>query len=460
MTLLPAASKRSPLRGASVGPFPLITLVFVIAIGLAAFLAATYLETFGDGGGEPRTTGANSFSRSAIGHRAFVQALRNLDIPVQVSRFRSLDKAGTGSLLLVIEPDFDPATDGLLKSLHRAPHALLVLPKWDGATDRKKPIWIDRMKLLPESTPSSVLRAVAGDATLMRDAGTATIEAPRFGGRIALTDPQYILGGSDMRIEPILSSSGKILLGAMNVGHSQLWILSDPDLLSNSGIDEANNGVVAVSIIDALLPKGGSVIVDETLHGYEQRPNLMRTLLHPPFVTILIAAIVAMLVLVWAGATRFGAPQPETDGLAAGKLTLVKSAAKLLRFGTSAGNLLLSYRRMVLADAMGELHAPNGLDEAAQAAWLDRAAEHRGLDVRLRPLLDRMSALAESGRIDATRALRFAHELYRWKQEILHGTVILPRGRRSAGNGVGPSGVGPSAVGPGGVHADGTQGGR
>jgi hypothetical protein len=182
-----------------------------------------------------------------------------------------------------------------------------------------------------------------------------------------------------------------------------------------------------------MLPKGGTVIIDETAHGFEQRPNLMRTLLHPPFVTVMIALIAAMLVLVWAGITRFGAPLPEAEGLAAGKLTLVLSAAKLLRFGTGAGSLLMSYRRLVLADVMNELHGPNGLAEHAQAAWLDRAAAHRGLALQLRPLLDDISARAEAGRIDATRALRFALDLYRWKQEILHGTVIAPRGGKPAG---------------------------
>src|SRR5688572_4467242 len=89
MTVIPAtAPKRPRLRGASVGPFPLITLVLVIVIGLAAFVTATYLEMFGDGGGEPRTNGPSSYSRSAIGHRAFAATLRNLDLPVQLSRFR------------------------------------------------------------------------------------------------------------------------------------------------------------------------------------------------------------------------------------------------------------------------------------------------------------------------------------------------------------------------------------
>jgi hypothetical protein len=416
-------------RSSSAGPFPLITLILLIVIGLGAFTAATYLEVFDDGGGEPRSTGADSYSRSAIGHRAFAAALRKLGIPVQVSRFMSLDKAGPGSLLLSLEPDFDKRPEALVNSIHRAPHALLVLPKWSGIPDRAKPIWVKRMDLLPDQEVTKVLQAVAKDATLMRDEGAVAIEAARFGGKIALDAPQYILSGSDMPIAPIISGSGKILLGEMKIGDKDLWILSDPDLLSNAGIDEADNGVVAIGIVDALLPKGGTVIIDETAHGFEQRPNLMRTLLEPPFLPILIAAIATALVLAWAGFARFGAPVPETEGLAAGKLTLVRNAAKLLQVGTGAGSLLASYHRLVLADAMSELHGPQGLDEAAQAAWLDRAAAHRGLAIRLRPILARLSS-AESGRIDATRGLRLAHELYRWRQEIVHGTVVVPHGRR------------------------------
>jgi len=435
MSVIPTARKRATWRGASAGPFSLITLVAVIAIGLTAFLAATYLETFGDGGGEPRSTEANSFSRSAVGHRAFVAALRKLDIPVQVSRFRSLDKAGRGSLLLVIEPDRGEMSDAMLPKLKTVPHALLVLPKWVGWTDRDKPIWVERMELLPDSVPEQILQQVVADAAVKRSTAVVT-GSTQLGGKFKIDHPQTVISND---LTPLVETGDGILLGSIG----NLWILSDPDLLSNSGIDDADNGVIAISIIDSLLPKGGTVIIDETLHGFEQRPNLLRTLLHPPFVTVLIALIAAMIVLVWAGAVRFGAPQPETEGLAAGKFTLVKSAAKLLRFGTGAGNLLAGYRRLVLADAMSELRGPNGLDEPAQAVWLDRAAEHRGLALRLRPLLDEMSEREAAGRIDATRALRFAHELYRWKQEILHGTVIAPRGRRRAApsSGVTPDGA-------------------
>ena len=440
MTMIPAVSaKRPPLRGASAGPFPLITLILVIVIGVGAFFAATYLEMFGDGGGTPRTTGANSYSRSAIGHRALVNTLRNLGIPVEISRFRTVEKAGKGNLLLEIEPEPGTAAHKILPYLRSLPHVLLVLPKWDGSTDPAKPIWIDQMDLRPTKDPKRVLDDVLSGSEIVRKDSPLAQEATRFGGTIKLPKPQTFTADN---VRALILNRDGVLLGSIKQGDNELWILSDPDLLSNAGIDEADNGVAIISIINALLPKGGTVIIDETLHGFEQRPNLMRTLLRPPFVPILIATIVLLLVLAWAGVIRFGSPQPETVGLAAGKLTLVKSAAQLLRLGTGANTLLLSYRRLALADVMSELHGPNGLDEHAQTAWLDRAAEHRGLAIRLQPMLDDMSALAESNRIDATRALRFALDLYRWKQEILHGTVIATSGRgrsrRHGTDGAGP----------------------
>jgi hypothetical protein len=150
----------------------------------------------------------------------------------------------------------------------------------------------------------------------------------------------------------------------------------------------------------------------------------MRILLHPPFVIVLIGGAVALVLLIWAGAVRFGVAESETAQLAAGKFTLVRNAAQLLRLGTSAATLLQNYRRLSVASVYAELHGRAGLDESAQAAWLDRAAVRRGLEPRLEKLLNRIAALAEADRLDAGKALGFALELHRWKQEILNGTVV------------------------------------
>jgi hypothetical protein len=421
------AANIKSLRAASAGPFQLLTLIVLIVVGLGAFLAGTYLQVFDDGSGEPWTVESNSFSRSAIGHRAFIATLRKLGMPVEVSRFRTLDRVGDNDLLLLLEPDAK-AGDEILSQLDRVPHVLLVLPKWEGVPDLNRLTWIGQMGLLPESDVEQVLHAVLPGADLGRQKNKLEYDATRYHGRLAIEQPQYIDAANDVRIGSLLLARDGTLLAERTDNGNHLWILSDPDILSNAGLDEADNGIVAVSIVRSLLPQGGKVVIDETSHGFEQRPNLLRVLLHPPFVSVGIAAIVALLVLAWAGLTRFGAPRPETVGLAAGKLTLVRNAAQLLRLGTTAANLAQSYRRLVLADAIAELHGPAGLDEFAQAAWLDRAAAHRGLSIRIKPLLDEMSQLADGNRLDAARALRFSLDLHRWKQEILNGTVT-PRRR-------------------------------
>jgi hypothetical protein len=418
------------LRATSAGPFQLLTLIVLVVVGLGAFLAGTYLQVFDDGSGDPWTTDANSFSHSAIGHRAFVATLRKLGIPVEVSRFRTLDRVGENNLLLLLEPDAK-AGETILPELRDVAHALLVLPKWQGRIDPNKPTWIDRMDLLSRRDVEAVLdAALAGRVKpeLERANGKLEREVARYNGKIAIDSPQTIdLIDESSADSLVIEKDGTLLAERSEDGH-HLWVLSDPDLLSNAGLDDADNGVVAVSMIQSMLPSGGTVIIDETSHGFEQRPNLLRELLHPPFVAVGLAGLVLLAVLAWAGIARFGAPQPETVGLTAGKLTLVRNAAQLLRLGTTASSLMLSYRRMVLADAIAELHGPPGLDEFAQAAWLDRAAARRGLAIRVKPLLDAVSSLSEADRLDAARALRISLDLHRWKQEIVNGTVA-PRDR-------------------------------
>jgi len=414
------------LRATSAGPFQLLTLLVLIVVGVGAFLAGTYLQVFDDGSGEPWTADANSFSHSAIGHRAFVETLRKLGVPVEISRFQTLDRVGDNNLLLVLEPD-EKAGEPILAALRNVHHALLVLPKWEGLMDFNKPNWIAERDLLKPADVDGVLRAVLPRAGTERQSGTLKTDATRYHGKLVIDNPQYV----DIPIEDnsgsLLVTRDGSLLSELDKGGNHLWILSDPDILSNAGLDDADNGVVAVAMIESMLPRGGTVIIDETSHGFEQRPNLLRVLLHPPFIAVGIGGIAALTVLAWAGIARFGAPRAEAVGLAAGKLTLVRNAAQLLRLGTTASNLVLSYRRLVLADAIAELHGPPGLDEFSQAAWLDRAAAHRGLTTRIKPLLDEMSSLAEADRLDAARALRFSLDLHRWKQEILHGTVTTHR---------------------------------
>ena len=398
------------------------TLLAIIAVGTAAFVGMIYLEMFGIDDPDFEI-GPSTYSSSALGHKALMETLRRIDVPVVVSRFRSGEKTGDGSLLVLAEPDGSDISEELIGGFGDVPHGLLVLPKWDGTRDRSKPRWVDTMDKVPLDDVEQVLKHAQTDGMVKRLKGTFTVEVPDFGGTVELTDPQVMIGAA---VKPIVSLQGGVLIGEADLGSGQQWILSDPDLISNHGIDQADNAVVAVSMIEALRPGGGAVIFDETIHGLELRPNLMRTAFELPFGIVTLSAAVAVALAIWAGLMRFGRPEPGQRALQPGKVTLIRTTADLLRQGSRKGTVelvLTRYLKAQIADLVVRLNGPRGLDENRQIAWLDDLAVARRLGSQLQPLVAAIETTAKSHSTDPGRALRLAADLHAWKQEFLYGVA-------------------------------------
>jgi hypothetical protein len=397
------------------------TLLAIIAIGTAAFVGMIYLSMFG--GGDPEfEIGPSTYSSSALGHKALTETLRRIDVPVVVSRFRTAEKAGEGSLLVLAEPDDSDMSKELVGGLRDAPHGLLVLPKWDGRRDVAKPRWVGSMGMVEEETVEAVLEAAQIDALVKRVDGTFTLDVPTLGGQIELTNPQVIIDSQGLT--PVVSFKGGILIGETADGSGRQWVLSDPDIIANHGIDQGDNAVVAVSIIEGLRPAGGVVIFDETIHGLELRPNLLRAAFELPFGIVTLSATVAIALAIWAGLMRFGRPDPSQRALQPGKITLIRTTADLLRQGSRKGTVelvLTRYLKAQIADLVARLNGPRGLSENRQIAWLDDLAVARRLSARLQPLAATIEATARSHSTDPGRALRLAADLHAWKQEFLYG---------------------------------------
>ncbi len=86
-------------------------LVLVVAAAAVSLLATFGLGAFGELLSEPQTFGADSWSRSALGHRAFVELARAQGHQVLVSRHRTADRAREGALTALLEPGIG-AEDG------------------------------------------------------------------------------------------------------------------------------------------------------------------------------------------------------------------------------------------------------------------------------------------------------------------------------------------------------------
>ena len=168
--------------------------------------------------------------------------------------------------------------------------------------------------------------------------------------------------------------------------------------------------------------KGAPVVIDETVHGFGERPELLHRVFQLPYVIVTITGLLAVILVIWAGSWRFGAPQKSDPVLAAGKGSLIRNAADLLSLGQSTGMVLTNYLRLTMGEAMRDLRGPNGLDEMGQTAWLDAQAKRRGFARRLGPLRENALQLANTRKPDSRLAVRLAIDIDQWKQEMLNGT--------------------------------------
>jgi hypothetical protein len=404
----------------------------LLAAGAAASLAAAaLLGIFGDALYDPPSFAADSFSRSAVGHRAFLELLRGLGWPVVVSRHRTPDKAGEGAVVALLEPRVGPddaAREGLLGDVDDAARFLLVtLPKRAAIPDPARPRWVAGAALLPVADAQRVLDALELEATVVRPersiaAWTGELAAP------GLDRPQLVV--SD-RLVPLVGAAEGMLVGELRAAGWRTIVLADPDVLATHGLARGGDGaLLAVRLLERLGAPGLPVVLDETLHGFERRPSLARELLRFPLVLATGSALLAAALLAWAALVRFGRPRPPEPAHGAGKLFLVESTAGLLRHGGDVGHAAEAYLRAA-KEAVAHRLRPTG-EAAALDAWLARLAAARGQGEALAALEARVRRLAGRRAGAEEEAVRTAQAIHGWREEMTDGAPRDPGSHRAA----------------------------
>ena len=391
----------------------------MIVGGGIAFALSLLLTLVGEDLFPTRSAGANTFSTSAIGHRAFVEVLRRLDFPVTVSRFETKSRLNRDSLVIVAEPRVGDENRSLIAGLLKAANVLYVLPKWRGSRDPESPHWVKSADLLPPEEVARALAMVAPAAAIARPAAPVRWIANRFGVNPEIGAPQLMQATG---LVPVVASDSGVLVGIATRKGRTVMILSDPDLLSNHGLDEGGNAALAVALVGSLLADGGTIVFDETHHGFIQNPALLRALFQPPHVIVSIQVAAAIGLLLWATTARFGSPLPAAAAFRPGKAGLIDNTADLLGHGGHLTEIAERYLRAAIRDVSERLHAPRDLRDQALSIWLDRIGAARGTKQSISQLtgslrrFDRRAARADD------RFLRFAKAIHRWKQDMTHGS--------------------------------------
>lgn len=388
--------------------------VSLAALSLVAFLL---FAVFGDELVTPPSSGADSFSRSAIGHKAFVEWMRRLDIEVVVSRARSAAKAGTDALLVLVEPDPDDLrrerTDVLDEALERRGPLLVVLPKRSGIGDPMAPGRLAEVGLLDVSEPQAIARRLVPGGHVLRPSAVGRWRSETMEGTPTLQDPQLLAPAP--YLAPIVLCDQGILVARSQAGSADVWILSDPDLLETHGLATGENPVLLANLLAAALPPGGTVVLDETGHGHGITESVWRELFRFPLVLSLVSALLAAGIGLWAAFGRPRVVAPPPPPIEAGKRVLIENTADLLVTGGHHALSLDRALRSAVQAAARSVHVPAGLPPSAVTEWLQRAEAARGVEPTLSEVEAEVARVRTGGRADPRAVLSAARLVHAWR---------------------------------------------
>jgi hypothetical protein len=398
-------------------PFEPRVVAAVIAALVALFAASLLLTASGRHRGNGDRVGANTYSRSAVGHLGLFDMLQKLDYRVVRGEHDVLAQLGTNGILILAEPTSAVSRGSGNSNLLGAETILVVLRKWEIRRSEERDDWIGQAQLLREDVAEAFLHTVAGSGEVVR-----VTKPSGFRNSLAIPDPTIsapIQLIKNSMIRPIVAAAEGVLLGEFRQGRRRIWVLADPDPIENHGIGKGDNLAFATAVIYAMLAgKPGTLVFDETLHGFQHStPSALKFLLEFPFNLIVLQVVAAVVLLLMASVGRFGTPEIPDRVLHAGKRDLISNTASLIDHAGHHAAILRRYIGMVLQDAGRLLRAPRQLNDHELAAWLDRTGAARGLRSDCVASLGRIAAKSE----DLVSLFTEARAIHRWRKDILNG---------------------------------------
>ena len=209
--------------------------------GLAlALFALALIFTGGSDVDAENSAGANSYSRSAIGHRALFETLAKLGRNVVRADVDPLGKLGDRGVLVLIEPTSAANDPALATKIRAAQRVLLVLPKTYAAADPDHPGWVRdavlvRRRRSPRRAFSWSMQKPASRKAPSRSRSPSIISSRT---PTIAKDAQSVTGG-DFHV--LLGDKDGFLVGERVIGGRRIVVLADPDPIENLGILQGDN---------------------------------------------------------------------------------------------------------------------------------------------------------------------------------------------------------------------------
>lgn len=397
------------------GAFSPITIISLVVVGVMSLAGLGVLSAYAPELKSGNDGGAHALSKSSVGFGGIVRLLETINVPVLLSR----GALGTGSegSLLVLTPTPTTPPDQIADRKHLGP-ILIVLPKWNAVAEQGRTGWVSTvgtvepsraLGVLPDSVRSGTRiaqRPGVKESLLTRPDGQA------LGPTLALEDLQTISGREWI---PVVIDERGAPVVALRRG-TQIYVLSDPDLLNTHGLKRLAGAQVALEILGVVRADGESVVFDLTLNGFQRTRSLLRLMLEPPLLGVTLVVVALFVAGGLQAGARFGPAREKARAVALGKQALADNTAGLVRMARREHRMASPYAVLVRASVARAIGAPRRLSEPELDAFLDRVGAQAGLDARYSTLATRAAEARTAGDL-----MTVARDLHRWKLEMTHG---------------------------------------
>ena len=426
----------------------LVTVSMVLGLALSAHPERLEAVTSAD---------ADSYSYSLIGHRALYAFLERSGFEVSRVRRRLYGEADAGTVLLVAEPDPPPMRRAVRDStdIEEAPPIVfgsnpgalaIVLPKWRGVPDERTPTWLHEMKLRPlVEVARSGSQYFLPRTTLVRGGGHDSLRcATAWGESVTVAVPHLQWLKATLRpandtaaagVDPIVWRDSIVIAARFTRAITYpafdeededpthtlldtLFLISDPDLLNNSGLARADHARL-VRRFFAETVGVHRVLFDERIHHGLLSRSLAAELLGFPLVLLFAQAIVLLVFLAWASSMRFGAPTALAPRPTSGA-ALIDTAAELLSAAGMPALTLQIYWEQVLREVAGRYAIATAGTRRQLLGALAELSRARGAQADVRELEEEVERLQRStGHRDVV--VLTARRIHGWYREMIHG---------------------------------------
>jgi hypothetical protein len=410
-----AAGERVGAGGDAAGRpvFRARTAIALVLVCIFAFSAFVTLLAYAPDLERDSRCRANVYSKCAVGFAGLAAVLKNDGAPLVISRAAPLPK-GDNEGLFIVTPEAGQQAD--IAKLAFAGPTLVVLPKWDAALDPSHLSWGLKAGLV---NPAEMPRKGALDAVkVTRAQGVAR---PRLVGAAGTPFEGVTLAPGPIDSLQTFTAAGWTPVLTDQAGNaviaqapdSQLYVLSEPDLLNTQGLADQDTFAAATAIVRALRTADGPVIFDVTLNGYRLERNPLRLIFDPPFLAVTLCFAAALALAGLQAAFRFGPVRRASRAIALGKEALTDNSAQLIRLAGREGRMAPAYAALTQKAAARAVGAPRELAGEALTRFLDRLGAQRGLP-------DNLTALSEEAARVQNRAglTALAGRIYRWRLEM------------------------------------------